>query len=59
MSPDDTNRFIDEYEQGVDEIIAACRGDLRGAVKALMLINEQPITSSKAGGLIGNRPRRF
>lgn len=41
MSPDDTNRFIDEYEQGVDEIIAACRGDLRGAVKALMLINEQ------------------
>ena len=25
----------------MDEIIAACRGDLRGAVKALMLINEQ------------------
>jgi hypothetical protein len=41
MSPDDTNRLIDEYEQDVDEIIAACRGDLRGAVKALMLINEQ------------------
>ena len=41
MSPDDTNRFIDEYEQDVDEVIAACRGDLRGAVKALMLINEQ------------------
>ena len=41
MSRDDTNRFIDEYEQHVDEIIAACRGDLRGAVKALMLINEQ------------------
>jgi hypothetical protein len=37
MSRDDTNRFIDEYEQHVDEIIAACRGDLRGAVKALML----------------------
>jgi hypothetical protein len=32
---------MDEYEQDVDEIIAACRGDLRGAVKALMLINEQ------------------
>ena len=31
----------DEYEHGVDEIIAACRGDLRGAVKALMLINER------------------
>jgi hypothetical protein len=41
MSRDDTNRFIDEYEQDVDEIVAACRGDLRGAVKALMLINEQ------------------
>ena len=41
MSRHDTNRFIDEYEQDVDEIIAACRGDLRGAVKALMLINEQ------------------
>jgi hypothetical protein len=32
---------MDEYEQNVDEIIAACHGDLRGAVKALMLINEQ------------------
>ncbi len=41
MSRPETNRFIDEYEQDVDEIIAACRGDLRSAVKALMLINEQ------------------
>ena len=41
MSHDDTNRVIDEYEQDVDEIVAACRGDLRGAVRALMLINEQ------------------
>jgi hypothetical protein len=41
MSPDDTNRFIDEYEQEVDEIIATCRGDLRSAVKALLLINER------------------
>jgi hypothetical protein len=32
---------MDKYEQDVDEIIAACRGDMRGAVKALMLINEQ------------------
>jgi hypothetical protein len=38
------NRFIDEYEQGVDEIIAACRGDLRGTVKASMLISQQPAT---------------
>jgi hypothetical protein len=41
MSPDDANRLIDEHEQDVDEIIAACRGYLRDAVKALMLINEQ------------------
>ena len=41
MSRADTNKFLNEYEQDVDEIIAACRGDLRGAVKALMLINEQ------------------
>jgi len=41
MSRADTNRFLDEYEQDVDEIIAACRGDLRSAVRALMLINEQ------------------
>ena len=36
MSRADTNRFLNEYEQEVDEII-----DLRGAVMALMLINEQ------------------
>jgi hypothetical protein len=41
MSRADTNMFLDEYDQQVDEIIAACPGDLRGAVKALMLINEQ------------------
>ena len=36
MSRADTNRFLNDYEQEVDEII-----DLRGAVMALMLINEQ------------------
>ena len=41
MSRNDTNPIMDKYEQDVDEIIAACRGDLRGAIKALMLINEQ------------------
>jgi DNA invertase Pin-like site-specific DNA recombinase len=41
MSRADTNMFLDEYDQQVDEIIAACRGDLRGAVRALMLINER------------------
>ena len=34
MSHADTNTFLDECNQQVDEIIAACRGDLRGAVKA-------------------------
>jgi hypothetical protein len=36
-----TSDYLDEYEQDVDEIVAACNGDLRGAVKALMLVNEQ------------------
>jgi hypothetical protein len=36
-----TNSLLDQYEQDVDEIVAACNGDLRGAVKALMLVNEQ------------------
>lgn len=25
----------------VDEIVASCNGDMRGAVKALLLVNEQ------------------
>jgi hypothetical protein len=37
MSRADTNKFLNEYEQDVDEIIAACRADLRGGVRALML----------------------
>ena len=41
MSRTRTNSLFDQYEQDVDEIVAARRGDLRGAVKALMLINEQ------------------
>lgn len=41
MSRLDTNRFLNEYEQDVDKVIAACRGDIRGAVAALMLINER------------------
>lgn len=30
---------IDETE--IDDIVACCNGDLRGAVKALLLVNEQ------------------
>jgi hypothetical protein len=41
MSRAYSNSLLDRYEQDVDEIVAACNGDLRGAVKALMLVNEQ------------------
>ena len=27
--------------EAIDQIVAACNGDLRGAVKALLLVNEQ------------------
>jgi hypothetical protein len=36
-----TEFSLDHYEAAVDEIIASCNGDMRGAVKALMLVNEQ------------------
>jgi hypothetical protein len=41
MSRTDPNRLIDEYEQDVDEIVAACDGDVRAALKALLLVNER------------------
>ena len=41
MSHAYTSRFLDVYEASVDEIVASCNGDLRGAVRALMLANEQ------------------
>ena len=28
-------------EAAIDRIVAACNGDLRGALKALLLVNEQ------------------
>jgi len=28
-------------EAAIDEIVARCNGDLRGALKALLLVNEQ------------------
>ncbi|MDB5655214.1 MAG: hypothetical protein JWQ94_2827 [Tardiphaga sp.] len=31
----------DPTEAAIDEIIATCDGDLRGAVKALLMVNEQ------------------
>ncbi len=29
------------HETAIDEIVARCNGDLRGALKALLLVNEQ------------------
>ena len=31
---------LDAYEAGVDDAIATCNGDLRGALKALIIANE-------------------
>jgi replication-associated recombination protein RarA len=28
-------------DTAIDEIVAACNGDIRGALRALMLVNEQ------------------
>ncbi|HZR74691.1 hypothetical protein [Bradyrhizobium sp.] len=29
------------HETAIDEIVARCNGDMRGALKALLLVNEQ------------------
>ena len=29
------------HETAIDEIVARCNGDIRGALKALLLVNEQ------------------
>jgi hypothetical protein len=29
------------HEMAIDEIVARCNGDIRGALKALLLVNEQ------------------
>ena len=31
----------DPSEAAIDRIVAACNGDIRGALKALLLVNEQ------------------
>ena len=31
----------DPSEAAIDQIVATCNGDLRGALKALLLVNEQ------------------
>jgi len=41
MSRPRTKGILDQYELAVDEIVAACDGDVRGALRALILVNEQ------------------
>ena len=33
--------YFGPNEAVIDEIVASCNGDLRGALKALLLVNEQ------------------
>lgn len=35
-----TQNEIDRYDRAVDSVIATCGGDLRGALKALLIANE-------------------
>jgi hypothetical protein len=41
MSRSRSDSSLDQYELAVDEIVAACDGDLRAALRALMLLNEK------------------
>jgi len=41
MSRPRTNGILDQYELVVDAIVAACDGDVRSALRALMLVNEE------------------
>ncbi len=36
-----TCRIVDHPDVVIDEIVASCNGDMRGAFKALLLVNEQ------------------
>jgi len=36
-----TCRIVDHPDIVIDEIVASCNGDMRGAFKALLLVNEQ------------------
>jgi hypothetical protein len=36
-----TYRVVDHPDVVIDEIVASCNGDMRGAFKALLLVNEQ------------------
>jgi hypothetical protein len=57
-------RVLDHHNAIIDEIVANCSGDLRGAVKALLLVNEQLETelnqfrSAAACGRSNERPAK-
>jgi len=37
-----TNRSVfDHHDTAIEEIVASCNGDMRGALRALLLVNEQ------------------
>jgi hypothetical protein len=50
-----TQSEIDRYERAVDSAIATCGGDLRGAIKALIIANEY---LEKELGQVLNPPAR-
>ena len=47
----------DASEAAIDQIVASCNGDIRGALKALLRVNEQ-LEAELAQILRGGRPRR-
>jgi hypothetical protein len=47
--------------EAIDQIVAACNGDLRGAVRALLLVNEQleaELAHLYAAGILSERGNR-
>ena len=53
--------MTDPVEAQIDEIIATCDGDLRGALKALLLVNEHlefELQQLQAGGALDEKAER-
>ena len=49
--------ITDASEAAIDQIVASCNGDIRGALKALLRVNEQ--LEAELAQLRGSRPRRW
>ncbi len=41
MARTTTSSVLDPHDPAIDRIVASCNGDMRGALKALLLVNEQ------------------